>query len=200
MSPLPATALLVLSVLFVRPADGRGATLRLIGHALLLAIVLAAGCIGTMQAAQRPVLLMGMFAALAQAGVAWRVSRSEPGGLSPETGGTTGSVGRHGMLLVWIAALLLVGLSLLVVPDRVLPGGFRGMLQCGTAILLLGILGAAVASSRGGRLCALLLGGDGLMMLAGISGGGLALASIVSIQAALLWSLMQAASSVRDAP
>lgn len=181
MSLLLPDALLVLSLLFVRPVALLAWRSRLPAHALLLAACLLEAALS----GSRPGLaVVGMLAAMIQAGLAWRLLRGQPDapGFQPRT-------------VAWLlAGLVLVGLSVRLLPDAALPAFPRGMLSASTAILLTGLLGALAADRAIARLGSLLLAGNGLIMAAcELPGMTLpSLACLLLLQAGLFWSLAQA--------
>lgn len=181
MSLLLPDALLVLSLLFVRPAAALTWRWRLLAHALLLAACLLEAALS----APRPELaLVGMLSAMVEAGLAWWWLRGEP----DEPGFRPRSV-------AWLAAgLLLVGLSVRLLPDAALPVFPRGLMSASIAILLTGLLGAIAAHCAVARFASLLLAGNGLVMAACELPGMtlLSLACILLVQAGLFASLLQA--------
>lgn len=182
MSLLLANALLVLSVLFVRPAPDRAWPTRLLLHALLLAACLVVAAL-TSNAAWA-LCLVGLFASLLQGALQVRLGRRRP----PDATG-------HPNDALWlVAGLPLVALSVRLVPPRALPPAPRDILTVALGILLTGLLGALAARSPIGRCGALLLAGDGLMLAACLLPGmdGLSLGCILLLQAGLLWTLIRA--------
>lgn len=181
MSLLLPDALLVLSLLFVRPAAALTWRWRLLAHALLLAAFLMEAALS----AQRPELaVVGMLAATLEAGLAWWLLRGEPDepGFKPRS-------------VAWLAAgLVLVGLSVRLLPDAALPPFPRGLMSASIAMLLTGLLGALAADRAVARFGSLLLAGNGLVMAACELPGMtlLSLACILLIQASLFASLLQA--------
>ena len=160
MSLLLADALLVLSLLFVRPTAERAWRSRLVTHALLLA-----GCllVPALSGPDRLLLpLLGMGAALTEAVLAWRFKPRAPDA-APDAPLPAA---------VWLlAGLVLVAASLRLLPDGALPSQSAGLLSAALAILLTGLLGAvasAVTSGGGatGRLGSLLLAGHGMLLVA----------------------------------
>lgn len=181
MSLLLPDALLVLSLLFVRPAAALTWRWRLLAHALLLAACLLEAALS----APRPGLaIAGMLAATVEAGLAWRLPRGEPDepGFQPRS-------------IAWlVAGLVLVGLSVRLLPDAALPAFPLGLMSASIAMLLTGLLGALAADRAVARFGSLLLAGNGLVMVACELPGMtlLSLACILLIQAGLFASLLQA--------
>lgn len=178
MSLLLPDALLVLSLLFVRPVGGPAWRSRLIAHALMLAACLLEAALS---GSQPGLAVVGVLAAMIQAGLGWQMLRGEPDApaFRPRTIG-------------WLlAGLVLVGLSVRLLPDAALPPFSRGLLSASTAILLTGLLGALAAESAVPRLGSLLLACNGLMMAACELPGMtlLSLAGLLLLQAGLFWSL-----------
>lgn len=184
MSLLLADALLVLSLLFVRPAIDRAWGRRLVAHALLLA-----GCllVAAISGPDRLLPLAGMVAALAEAGLAWRF-----GTRLPDAAVTVRR--RTVPWLLFALALALVALSLRLLPDGTLPPQSAGLLSTALAILLTGLLGAAASAGATGRLTSLLLGGNGMLLVAcelpGMAAS--ALGCLLLLQAGLLCCLSRA--------
>lgn len=182
MSLLLADALLVLSVLFVRPASDRAWPMRLSLHALLLSACLAVAALTS--GAAWALCLVGLFASLLQSALHVRLGRRP----FPETT-------HHPNDAFWLlAALPLVALSVGLVPPRVLPPAPREVLIVALGILLAGLLGVLAARSPAGRCGALLLAGDGLVLAACLLPGmdGLSLGCILLLQAGLLWAMVRA--------
>jgi len=188
MSLLLPDALLVLSLLFVRPVAVAAWRWRLLAHALLLAACLVEAALS----GSRPALaIVGMLAAMIQAGLAWRLLRGQPDAPAFQS--------RN---IVWLlAGLVLVGLSVRLLPDATLPAFLRGILSASTAILLTGLLGALAADRAVARLGSLLLAANGLMMAAcELPGMTLpSLACLLLLQAGLFWSLAKAWNHVAPA-
>lgn len=181
MSLLLPDALLVLSLLFVRPAAALEWRSRLLAHTLLLAACLVEAALS----GSRPGLaVIALLAAMIQAGLAWRLLRGQP----------DASASKSRSIIWLLAGLVLVGLSVRLLPDAALPVFPRGMLSASTAILLTGLLGALAADRAVARLGSLLLAGNGLMMAAcELPGMTLSsLACLLLLQAGLFWSLAQA--------
>lgn len=185
MSLLLADALLVLSLLFVRPVPDRAWRLRLVVHALLLA-----GCllVAALSGPHRLLPLLGMVAALVEAGLAWR--------FRPRLSDTPPAARPAVMWL--LAGLVLVAMSLRLLPDGALPAQSAGLLSAALAILLTGLLGAAASAattdgSATGRLGSLLLAGDGMLLVAGQLPGMAAssLGCLLLLQGGLLCCLLR---------
>lgn len=182
MSLLPANALLVLSVLFVRPAPDRAWPTRLLLHAVLLSACLAIAALTA--GAAWALCLAGLFASLLQGALQVRLRRRR----LPDA-----AVHRNDALWL-VAGLPLVALSVRLVPARTLPPAPRELLMVALGILLTGLLGALAARTPVGRCGALLLAGDGLVLAACLLPGmdGLSLGCILLLQAGLLWTLVRA--------
>ncbi|WP_419729988.1 hypothetical protein [Lichenicola sp.] len=199
MSLLLADALLVLSLLFVRPAPDHAWRLRLVAHALLLSASLL---VAALAGPHRLLPLLGLAAALLQAGLAWQFRPAAPAQALP--------VGPP--VVVWLlAGLVVVGLSLRLLPDGTLPPGPAGLLSAALAILLTGLLGAAASARTSGRgtsggttaaLASLLLAGDGMLLVA-CQLPGMAVSSLgclLLLQAGLLRCLLRTWVVPADTP
>lgn len=190
MNLLFPDALLVLSLLFVRPVAVLAWRSRLPAHALLLAVCL----LDAVLSGSRPGLAaVGMLAAVIQAGLAWRLLRGQPDAPAFQPPRT----------VVWLlVGLVLVGLSVRLLPDAALPAFPRGILSASTAILLAGLLGALANKGSVARFGSLLIAGNGMIMAAcALPGMGLSsLVGLLLLQAGLFWSLAQAWTGVASAP
>ncbi len=181
MIVLLADAMLVLSLLFVRPAPDRAWPVRLLLHAGLLAACLGLAAL-TLPAPVPGRCLLGLLAASAAigfhalTGAGW--SRTPPpGGAGPWlVGGLT-------------AAALAVRLG----RQALLPASVGGILAASLGMLLAGLLGALAGRGPRARGGSLLLAVDGLLLAACLLPGlGLAAtASLLPIGAGLLAVLLR---------
>lgn len=187
MTGVLADALLLVSLLFVRPVAGTAWPRRLMLHALLLALCLAsvlpwAPSVG--------LCLTGLVAALLQATLALLAKRRLD--LLPLDSVAPGRQGRPGV--VWLpVGLLLVALAVILLPDGPLPATIRGTPAAALAILLTGLLGALAGPDAVARCGALLLAGDGLILAACRLPGldAAALAAVLLLQAVLGWIMVR---------
>ncbi len=195
MSLLLPDGLLVLSLLFVRPASDRDWPRRLALHTLLLSgCLLAAATAGQGGRAGEGRCLVGLAASLLQLAVLVVLLRRGGAGIAWQH-----RPGEAGWLL---AGLALVALTAWIVPGIGMP---RGLLTVCVSATLTGLLGAAGARSTVGGTYAvggtytvggtgsLLLAGDALVLAACLlpGTGGLALATILLFQAACLCVLVR---------
>lgn len=188
MTGVLSDALLLVSLLFVRPVPGTAWARRLMLHASLLALCLAsvlpwAPSIG--------LCLTGLMAALLQAALALLAER-RIGRLPLDSIAPGRRQGRPGV--VWLPiGLLLVALAVILLPDGQLPATIRGIPAVALAILLTGLLGALAGPDAVARCGALLLAGDGLILVAcrlpGLNAA--ALAAVLLLQAGLGWIMVR---------
>ncbi len=188
MSLLLPDGLLVLSLLFVRPASDRDWPRRLALHALLLSGCLLAAAADHGGGGSEGRCLVGLAASLLQLAVQVVLLRRGGAGTAWQH-----RPGEAGWLL---AGLALVALAVWIVPGIGMP---HGLLTVCVAAALTGLLGAAGARSTVGRTYAvggtgsLLLAGDALVLAACLlpGTGDLALATILLFQAACLCVLVR---------
>ena len=185
MSLLLPDGLLVLSLLFVRPASDRDWPGRLALHALLLsACLLVAAVAGRGGEGGEGRCLAGLAVSLLQLAVQVVLLRR----------GGAGIAWRHrpGEAAWLLAGLALVALAAWIVPGTGMP---RGLLTVCVAATLASLLGAAASRSAVGGTGSLLLAGDALILagclLPGTDGLALALATILLFQAACLCVLVR---------
>jgi len=163
---LPEDLLLVLTVLCALPADlAASLRLRLAVHGMLLLLVLA-GMAASAASPDRTACALAACAwtLLQLAGLA-RLPEAELSGVAP------GGVARNVLLPLLSVALAATGLRLF--PGGSLPPLERDALGRGLAVLLAALPAVAAAPAGGDASLALILVGDGLLLLAGsVPGGG----------------------------
>ena len=185
-----ADVMLVLSLLFVRPVPDRRWPTRLLLHTILLAACLATAAL----TARAPVpgrCLIGLLAAIAGIAVFGWAGRRWP---------LTATAAPAAFRLA--GGLLLVGLALGLMHS---PGPHEApadLLAAVLGMLLTGLLAALAASSRRARSGALLLAGNGLLLAACVlpGMGVMAGASLLPIEAGLLWVLLRPAVADASPP
>ncbi len=177
--------LLVLSLLFVRPAADNEWPRRLALHALVLsACFLAASVAAGRNGVGEERCLAGLAASLLQLAVQVMLVRRGTAGLPLRR-----APGDAAWLL---AALVLVALAVRTVPD--IGAAPHGLLAVCVAATLTGLLGVVAAPSIIGRVGSLLLVGDVLILAACLmpGTGGLGLCTILLFQTAAIGALVLA--------